>query len=203
MWRPLLTWRRRASLLTHTPIDRARFCPQRTRRRLKGREIVVPAVERGDVMDNKTDFYTFRGYHLRNTLRRESLTPSMEDYLEMIYRLSQDSGHTRVLELATALNVQPPSASNMIQRLAERNWLVYEKYSIVRLTDKGRKRGAYLLNRHHILEDFLRLLGLEDVLEDAEKIEHNISPAAVTGLERLLAFFNSHPQILSQWQTFR
>ena len=22
-------------------------------------------------MDNKTDFYTFRGYHLRNTLRRE------------------------------------------------------------------------------------------------------------------------------------
>ncbi len=90
----------------------------------------------------------------------------------------------------------------MIQRLAERNWLVYEKYSIVRLTDKGRKRGAYLLNRHHILEDFLRLLGLEDVLEDAEKIEHNISPAAVTGLERLLAFFNSHPQILSQWQTF-
>ncbi|MFY9188187.1 MAG: iron dependent repressor, metal binding and dimerization domain protein [bacterium] len=154
-------------------------------------------------MDNKTDFYTFRGYHLRNTLRRESLTPSMEDYLEMIYRLSRDSGHTRVLELATALNVQPPSASNMIQRLAERNWLVYEKYSIVRLTDKGRKRGAYLLNRHHILEDFLRLLGLEDVLEDAEKIEHNISPAAVTGLERLLAFFNSHPQILSQWQTFR
>ena len=154
-------------------------------------------------MSNKTDFYTFRGYHLKNTRHWESLTPSMEDYLEMIYRLSKDSGYTRVLELATALNVQPPSASNMIQRLAERNWLVYEKNSIIRLTNKGRERGAYLLHRHLILEQFLRFLGLEDVLEDAEKIEHNISPAAVTGLERLLAFFNSHPQVLSQWQAFR
>lgn len=169
---------------------------------LKGRGVVVPAVERGDLMDSKKDFYTFRGYHLRNTRRQENLTPSMEDYLEMIYRLSKDSGHTRVLELATALNVQPPSASNMIQRLAERNWLVYEKYSIVRLTEKGRERGAYLLNRHRILEEFLLFLGLEDVLEDTEKIEHNISPAAVTGLERLLAFFDSNPDILAKWQTF-
>ncbi|MGI6128740.1 MAG: metal-dependent transcriptional regulator [bacterium] len=153
-------------------------------------------------MDKKNDFYTFRGYHLKNTRRWENLTPSMEDYLEMIYRLSKDSGYTRVLELASALNVQPPSASNMIQRLAERNWLDYEKYGIIRLTEKGSKRGAYLLNRHLILEDFLRLLGLEDVLEDTEKIEHNISPAAVTGLRRLLTFFDSNPNILAKWQAF-
>lgn len=169
---------------------------------LKNKERKFPDEIGGVVMDNKTDFYTYRGYYLKNTRHQESLTPSMEDYLEMIYRLSKDSGYTRVLELATALNVQPPSASNMVQRLADRNWLVYEKYSIIRLTEKGRERGAYLLKRHLILEQFLYFLGLEDVLEDVEKIEHNISPAAVSKLEQLLAFFNSYPNIQAEWQSF-
>lgn len=153
-------------------------------------------------MNTDQDFYTVRGYHLRNRRHRESLTPSMEDYLEMIYRLSQREDFTRVLKLASALNVQPPSASNMVQKLADNNWLHYEKYGIIRLTDKGRQRGSYLLQRHRTVEKFLLFLGLEDVLEDTEKIEHNISPAALAQIEKLLAFFASEPETLSRWQAF-
>ena len=51
-------------------------------------------------------FYTVRGYEL---LSKDAnlLTPSMEDYLEMVYRLSRDKGYTRISDLASALNVQP------------------------------------------------------------------------------------------------
>ncbi|HKM39165.1 MAG TPA: hypothetical protein VJ036_02745 [bacterium] len=101
-------------------------------------------------MDAGQNFYTFRGYHLRNKKHQGILTPSMEDYLEMIYRLSKQVGHTRILELASSLNVQPPSASSMVQKLADHDWVQYEKYSLIRLTTKGRERGAYLLQRHHI-----------------------------------------------------
>ena len=62
----------------------------------------------------KKDFYTFREY-MKNV--DKLLTASMEDYLEMIYRLSYDNGFTRIHELSSALNVQPPSATKMVQKL--------------------------------------------------------------------------------------
>jgi Mn-dependent DtxR family transcriptional regulator len=117
-----------------------------------------------------------------------------------IYRLSLEDSYTRVLELANALNVQPPSASRMLRRLADEGLVKYEKYSIVRLTPQGAEIGAYLLNRHEILEQFLTLLGVPDVLEDAERIEHNISAAAMAGISELLAFFGSNSEALAAWK---
>lgn len=154
-------------------------------------------------MRGNKDFYTFRGYSLHNSQHPDSLTPSMEDYLEMIYRLSAEEGYTRVLEVAQALHVQPPSASRMIQRLAEADFLVYEKYSIIRLTPRGEEIGRFLLRRHNTLESFLRFLGVGEVLEDAEKIEHNISSAALQAVEKLLAFFARHPDCRAAWEEFR
>lgn len=154
-------------------------------------------------MTLKKEFYTFRGYSLHSARQPDSLTPSMEDYLEMIYRLAEREGYTRVLELAAALHVQPPSASRMIQRLADSDFLIYEKYSIIRLTPKGEEIGRFLIHRHNTLEDFLRLLGVEDVLEDAEKIEHNISTAALAAIERLLTFFAAHPACRAAWEKDR
>ena len=56
----------------------------------------------------KNDFYTFNEY-----MKKEDncLTASMEDYLEMIYRLSLNTGFTRIHELSNVLNVKPPSAT--------------------------------------------------------------------------------------------
>ncbi|MGE5578633.1 MAG: metal-dependent transcriptional regulator [Bacillota bacterium] len=151
-------------------------------------------------MDEDRDFHTFRGYSLKDAKRKNSLSASMEDYVEMIYRLSLEDSYTRVLELADALNVQPPSASRMLRRLADEGLVKYEKYSIVKLTPQGNEIGAYLLNRHHVLEEFLTLLGVPDVLEDAERIEHNISAAAMSGISELLAFFNENEEALAAWK---
>lgn len=151
-------------------------------------------------MDQKRDFHTFRGYSLQDARRKNSLSASMEDYLEMIYRLSAEDSYTRVLELANALNVQPPSASRMVARLADEGLVEYEKYSIIRLTPQGNAIGSYLLNRHNTLERFLTLIGVPDVLEDAERIEHNISAAALSGISGLLAFFEGNEGALAAWK---
>ena len=121
------------------------------------------------------DFYTDRGYALLRQYNK-ILTPSMEDYLEMAYRLGQDRGYIRMGDLAEALNVQPPSASKMVQKLAELGFFNYEKYGVVEFTDLGRETGEYLLGRHETIEKFLEVIGVkQNILKDTEQIEHNIS----------------------------
>lgn len=142
---------------------------------------------------NKDEFYTFRGYHL---ISREgkTLTASMEDYLEMIYRLSRQNGYTRINDLATALNVQPPSASKMVQKLTELKFLQYEKYGIIKLTKEGEDLGCYLLERHNTLEEFLRIIGVtEGLLEETEKIEHNVSEHTMCKIMELVGFIKENP----------
>lgn len=152
--------------------------------------------------EEKTKFYTARGYEL---LDKDSsqLTPSMEDYLEMTYRFTLDKPYTRISDLAAALNVQPPSVTSMIKKLAEMDWVTYEKYGLVVLTAKGREMGAYLLERHSIIEEFLTLIGVKSnmVLEQTEKIEHYLNCETVQSIKRLLQLFEQQPawrQVLQQ-----
>jgi Mn-dependent DtxR family transcriptional regulator len=149
------------------------------------------------------EFHTFRGYSLNDARQEDSLSPSMEDYLEMIYRLSRSDGFTRVLAIASALHVQPPAASRAMHRLAEGGFVQYERYSIIRLTEQGEALGAHLLKRHNTLERFLGLLDVDDPLEDVERIEHNISARALMGIESLISFFSQCHDCKDLWQEHR
>ncbi|MGL5751360.1 MAG: metal-dependent transcriptional regulator [Paraclostridium sp.] len=77
-------------------------------------------------------YYTFNEY-----LKDNELTPSEEDYLEMIYRLHLGSKQVKVAQLAHSLNVKNPSASKMVKRLQSKNLLNHENYGNLILTDKG------------------------------------------------------------------
>ena len=126
----------------------------------------------GSVMDN--DFKTFNEYMKKED---NTLTASMEDYLEMIYRLCSQTGFVRIHELSDALNVQPPSATKMVQKLNELGLLKYEKYGYIMLEEKGKEIGESLLNRHNTIEALLRILGISSnhILSETEKVEHTLS----------------------------
>ena len=62
----------------------------------------------------------------------------MEDYIEMIYRLSHDKGFTRVGDLSKELNVKPASTTKMIRKLNELSLVIYERYGYIRLTEDGK-----------------------------------------------------------------
>lgn len=146
--------------------------------------------------EKSREFYTVRGYAL---LKQDSnLTPSMEDYLEMAYRLGKTKGYTRMGDLAEALHVQPPSASKMVQKLSELGYFNYEKYGIIEFTAQGRDLGDYLLHRHHTIERFLTLIGVtQGVLEETEKIEHNLSEETLRRLELHVYFLEQSKEWLS------
>lgn len=132
-------------------------------------------------------------------------TPSMEDYLEKIFHLIRSKGYARVSEIAEQLGLQPSSVTKMVQKLAEAGYIHYERYRGLVLTDEGTALGRTLEERHQMLENFLRLLGVpeETIHRDVEGIEHHVSPATLERLERLVSFFARSEDLQSAFARHR
>ena len=108
----------------------------------------------------------------------ESLTPSVEDYLKAIYRLSREGGPASTSDIAAALGLSAPSVSGMIKRLSEQGLLEHVPYRGVELTAAGRLSALRILRRHRLIESYLvEFLGYswDSVHEEAERLEHAVS----------------------------
>lgn len=136
------------------------------------------------------EFHTVRGYQLLEQ-HKARLTPSLEDYLEMIYRRIRLDGHIRGNTLAEWLNVKPSSVSKMLGRLAQLGLLEYEKYGVISLTEQGGEIGKYLLWRHDTVRRFLAVLSdgdRRDLFTEAELLEHSFSRETVERLQQVTGF---------------
>ncbi|HHT51543.1 MAG TPA: DtxR family transcriptional regulator [Eubacteriaceae bacterium] len=154
-------------------------------------------------MKKGKEFHTFRGYQILD-LEDKILTSSMEDYLEMIYRICMENGYIRINILSRKLNVRPSSTTKIIQKLGILGLVDYEKYGIIRLTDKGKALGNYLLRRHEIIEEFLLNLGVkETLLKDTEMIEHSISPNTLKNFYIFNKFLQENPSISNFYIKFK
>lgn len=122
-------------------------------------------------------------------------TPSMEDYIEQIFILIESKGYARVSDIAEALSVHPSSVTKMVQKLDKDDYLVYEKYRGLVLTPKGKKIGKRLVDRHHLLEQFLKIIGVdeENIYRDVEGIEHHLSWNSIDRIGDLVQYFEEDP----------
>lgn len=135
-------------------------------------------------MTRPTDFYTLKGYSL---LENTQITASMEDYLEMIYRLFADGKTIRINQLAEYLHVKPSSSSKMVSNLKEHHLVNFEKYGIISLTEEGIELGKYLLFRHETLNAFFCFINnTEEELKQVEKVEHFIENRTLQNLKAFL-----------------
>ncbi|HHW14545.1 MAG TPA: metal-dependent transcriptional regulator [Firmicutes bacterium] len=117
------------------------------------------------------------------------LTPSLEDYLEELYRLSRRGGGVKAKELAARLNVSLPSVTRALQKLSKTGHVTYRAYEEATLTPQGREVGRYLVRRNTVLRRFVEALGVGcDAAEEVEFMEHYLSPEIVFGIERLLGY---------------
>ncbi|MCL2619099.1 MAG: metal-dependent transcriptional regulator [Defluviitaleaceae bacterium] len=129
-------------------------------------------------------FYTFKGYAM---MENSMVTASMEDYLEMIYRIHSADEAVRIGSLAESLNVKPSSATKMVGSLKEHGLVLSEKYGYITLTDLGKELGRYLVFRHDILHSFLcHINRSQNELEQVEKIEHFFNKETVLNIQKLL-----------------
>ena len=130
----------------------------------------------------------------------ETLTSSMENYLETIKNLETDKGVVRVKNVAQELKVKMSSVSGALETLAKERLISHEKYGYIQLTDQGKRLAEAICSRHRTLFKFLtEVLGVDPKTadEDACKIEHAVSPMV---LEKLVELVESFSQRKQNWR---
>src|SRR5271167_4857529 len=129
-----------------------------------------------------------------------SRSTAVEDYLEQILDLINTKGYARVVDIAQGLKISQASVTNMVQRLDAEGLLKYEKYRGLALTTAGEKLARNITDRHHLLTDFLKLLGIDDqvIYHDVEGMEHHISPPTLKAIEVLTSHLQRQPALLEK-----
>lgn len=130
---------------------------------------------------------------------------SAEDYLERIYELIEDKGYARVVDIARRLRIRQASVTRMVQKLDEDGFVRYERYRGLVLTAKGKGVAQAVRRRHRVLEQFFRLLRVEEATaqRDLEGIEHHLSRATVRRIEALVQYLKKHPGVVQHLNSNR
>jgi len=102
---------------------------------------------------------------------------SAETYLETILILSNSKGTVRSIDIAHELDYSKPSVSVAMKNLRESGHITVDGDGYIILTDSGRKIAETIYERHRVLSDFLKTIGVDEktAIEDACRIEHVIS----------------------------
>jgi DtxR family Mn-dependent transcriptional regulator len=114
-------------------------------------------------------------YYIYEIQKTRMASATEENYLKALLKLSAETGECTVSDLSQLLKVSTPTANSMIKKLAEKNWISYEKYKPLQLTSLGQKIAALVLRKHRLTEMYLfeRMgFGWEEVHEIAEQVEH-------------------------------
>lgn len=124
-------------------------------------------------------------------------TLSEENYLKAIFHLATDSKKgVSTNAIAEKLNTKASSVTDMIQKLADKKVLVYQKYQGVELTELGRKTAANIIRKHRLWEVFLveKLnFSWDEVHDVAEQLEHIKSPKLINELDAFLNYPKKDP----------
>ena len=115
---------------------------------------------------------------------------TIEDYAEIIYILEEEKGIVHTKDIASALDINPASVTEIFQKLSNEDYINYEKYSGVTLTAKGRTIAVKTKKKHDTLKSFLILLGVDEKIadEDACKIEHHVNQETMRKLRKFVKF---------------
>ena len=124
----------------------------------------------------------------------ELLSDSIQDYLKIIYELTQSGETASTTALARRLGIAPASVTGMMQKLASTKpaLVEYHKHQGVTLTAAGKRAALEVIRHHRLIEAWLvQALGYswDEVHEEAEKLEHALSE----DLERRIAAAMGQP----------
>jgi DtxR family transcriptional regulator, Mn-dependent transcriptional regulator len=114
-----------------------------------------------------------------------------ENYLKVLFNLSQENGDVTVQEISNTLGIKMPTVTSMMKKLAEKQLVHYESYKPIKLTKNGEGKAIQIIRKHRLTEMFLtEKMGFswENVHEIAEQMEHIHSVPFFEKMDELLGF---------------
>ncbi len=107
-------------------------------------------------------------------------TDAEEEYLQTLFWLFEAGLPMTGANLARAMQLSPPTVHEMIGRLERDGYVTRGADRAISFTDDGREHAEAVVSRHRLIERFLTdVVGVpwDDVHEEAERLEHAMSPA--------------------------
>jgi DtxR family Mn-dependent transcriptional regulator len=120
---------------------------------------------------------------------KDSIYVSKENYLKAILEAEAEGRQVIPAMLAHWLEVSAPAVTMALKRLKRDGFVEMRGDGIVRLTAAGRETAYHTAVRHHLIERMLsEVFGMEwyEIHEEAERLEHAVSPAFETKLKEKL-----------------
>ena len=132
------------------------------------------------------------------------LSPSLEDYLEELYRLKKNDKDIKLKYIADCLQVSMPSVVNGFRRLDKLGYIIYRPYQEIKVTTKGERKGKFLVTRNRILRDFIKTINSDcDEEKEAEAMEHYLSISTIRQIEKIVYYLNDNKGILNEMINYK
>ncbi len=93
------------------------------------------------------------------------LTTREEDYLETIFRLTEETGEVGVSDVARERGVTLPTVISAVTRLKRSGMISKQHYGKIHLNPAGKKKASEIYKRHRAIKTFLI-----DILEVPQKL---------------------------------
>lgn len=120
-----------------------------------------------------------------------------ENYLKTIYKLGEQTGESVAnSDLAKALNIHSATVTDMLKKLSQKKFIIYEKSKGFKLTEKGKKIALNIIRRHRLWEVFLVNnlgFGWDEVHDIAEQLEHIRGEDLISRLDTYLGYPKADP----------
>jgi DtxR family Mn-dependent transcriptional regulator len=105
-------------------------------------------------------------------------TPTIEDYLAILYVMERDGDEIVAARLAESLEVAPPTVTVTLKRMERDGWIAVDPVKGIYLTKTGCEAASSVIRRHMLTEWMLaRMLKVpwSRVHAEADQLEHSIS----------------------------
>jgi DtxR family Mn-dependent transcriptional regulator len=112
-------------------------------------------------------------------MAHEHATSAEEEYLQTMYWLMEAGLPITGANIARAMHLSPPTVHEMLGRLEQDGYVVRADDKSLEFSEEGRRHAEAIVRRHRLIERFLTdVVGVawDDVHEEAEKLEHAMSP---------------------------
>ncbi len=120
---------------------------------------------------------------------KDSIQVSKENYLKAILEAEAEGRQVIPATLAHWLEVSAPAVTMALKRLKRNGLVKVGDDGIVRLTAAGRETAYRTALRHHLIERMLSEIfgmGWHEIHEEAERLEHAVTPAFEAKLKEKL-----------------
>ena len=132
----------------------------------------------------------------------DTLTASLEDYLEAIFHIIAEKEAVRPKDIAKRLEVSNASVTGALRALAERALIRYAPYDVITLTPEGKVAAKDVIRRHEVLCDFfVKVLAVDAVAADSAacRMEHSIPKVILERFIKFAEFVDVCPRGGAKW----